>query len=402
MNAENSSSEKRPPQKSKRILIITSDQREVDNITPYLDEFDYQWKHAADAINGAVEYEEFQPDLVILSALVPKGGGWEVCHAIRKKNDDQDTIIIVTSPVASGTIQLEGRVKWGANEVVTLPISIKRLIRLIARLLGEEDLVSQWSSGGHMIVRNDTSITLPTKKKKIAKSGNLNDVSLGRLLSLVVKKNYTGKLILGEGKYSRILLVEDGRILGIESGYIENLALGEILVQLGWIDQQVVHVYLAEAKQKGQRFGEILRTAGMISEDRLMLALQEQVVRKIGDVFSWKTGKYEFLKQDHIDAVSDPLNFPLVKATFRAAKYSANPVDFEQEYALWLDRTITLRETAAIRPNLIDLSPEEMRLIFSLTGDRTIREILAKSPLPVNETRTLFSALLRLGMVGTS
>jgi len=383
----------------KKILLVTGDQREVENVTPSLDELGYAWKHCRNMELAIEEYEDFKPDLIILNALLPRGGASEFCREIRHKKRDTKTKIIVTSAVSSGTIQLEARVRWGADEVVLLPIPLAKMVQLVSFILGDLEERPTIRNLADLTVRRESATEIKPIKKKIAKSGDLRDVPLGSLLSLLIKKSLSGILALGEGEQKRELVIAEGRVLEIRSGYIPGLELNAFLIAQGLIDKDALGPFLNQALQEGKKLGVVLRENQLINDYHLFNALREQAARKLADVFRWDQGPYAFAPGDLSEVVTEPLNLNLAKLAFRAARAGNDPSAFIERHHAWLDHKVKLKETAAIRPNLLDLTPDEKRFIFQLDGKRTISELLAEKALPESEMRSILSALITLGML---
>lgn len=383
----------------KKILLITHDQQEITNISPSLDDLGYDWTHAEDALAGLEIYESQKPDLIVVNALVPRGGGFEICRQIRQEYGDRTTKIIVISAVASGTIQVEARTKWGADEVILLPVPLAKMVQLIAFLLGDANERPTIKNISNIMVRRDSSIEVKPGKKKITRSGDLADIPFGRILAVLVKRNLSGFLRLGEAGNAREILLSDGRVLEMRSGYLPGLALGEVLSSLGWLDEQTLTPLIEQAKSTEQRLGVILRKNSLLDKAKLRDALVEQAILKLSDVFLWRKGVYEFVDAETSHLIDEPIDLLLAKATFCAARASVNPAGFRNDFRPWLKRHIQINETAAIRPNVIELTAEEKRFIYRLDKSRTVTEILKEKMLPHDEACTMLGALFHLGMV---
>ena len=120
----------------RKILLLTSDQREVDNLTPALDDLGYQWGHVAHADEIIPVLDDFQPDLVVLNALFPQVNISEMCAEIRDRTNAK---ILITSAISSATHQFQARHKWKVDEYVALPIPLKKMVRMVAFMLGDLD-----------------------------------------------------------------------------------------------------------------------------------------------------------------------------------------------------------------------------------------------------------------------
>jgi len=383
----------------KKILLITNDQREVDNLAPSLEGLGYVWKNGATASAGIELYEDFQPDLIILNALVPGGGGYEVCQAIRRQHRDDKTKIIVTSAVSSGTIQLEARLKWKADEVVLLPITLKKIVQLIAYSLGDMNRRPSIKPVSDLAVYHEQSKEVEPAKRRIARTGDLQDVPFGRLIALLVKSNASGVLTLGMLENAREVLIDKGRIIELRSAYLNDLGLADILAMFGWVNAEVIKPFVDLALMNGQRLGGILREKGLIDDYQLFTALGEQVTRKLADVFNWRKGFYRFHALDPAPLVEEPLDLQFAKTAFQAARMSTNHTIFEDQYEPWLDSFTTVNDSSPIRMNLLPLSSQEKRFLFQLDGKRKLKSLLKEKMLPDREAKSLINALIKLGLL---
>jgi CheY-like chemotaxis protein len=383
----------------KKVLLVTHDQREVDNLTPALEDLGYEWKHTRDATMGMEFYEDFHPDLIILNALAPRGGALDLCRHVRHKHRDAKTKILVTSAVSTGTIQLEARIRWGADEVVLLPIPLTKMVQLVSFMLGDLDERPMIRHFADLAVRRDSPSEMKPVKKKLARSGDLSEIPLGSLLTVLVRKSMSGTLSFGENDQQRDFLIAEGRVLDVHSGYLPGMGLADVLVAQGLIDKDALGPFLEQALEEKKKLGVVLRENQLINDYALANALREQAVRKLADVFQWSEGHYQFTPGVPNVTVNEPLNLNLAKLAFRAARIAADPSTFAERFQDWLDQKITLKETAAIRPNLLDLNPDEKRFVFQLDGKRTISQVLEEKILPEPEMRSMLSALITLGML---
>ena len=384
---------------AKNVLLVTHDQREVENLVPSLEDLGYEWRHARDAATATEFYDDARPDLLILNALVPRGGAFEVGRYIRQKRHDNSTKILVTSAVSSGTIQLEARLRWGADEIVFLPIPLAKMVQMVSFMLGDLNERPVIRHFADLAVWRESASELRPVKKKIAKNGDLSEIPLGSVLTVLIRKSMSGVLSLGDGDTHRSIVIDDGRVVDVRSAYLPGLGLGEILVAMGLVDAKALPPFLKQALDDRRRLGVVLRESQLIDDYNLFNALREQAVRKLADVFRWKTGAYSFDASLPSGTIHEPLNLNLAKLSFRSARLAADPGTFYEQFSAWIDQKVTLKESAAIRPNLLDLNADEKRFVFQLDGKRTIRQLVAEKGLPELEMRSILSALITLGML---
>jgi len=383
--------------KKRKILFITADQREVDNLAPALEELHYEWKHA----RFGTEVEEFldieKPDLVILNSLLPRGNIQDICRMIRQYTSAK---ILVTSAINSPTMSLQARTKWDLDEFVTLPISLNKMVQMVAFLLGDVDKrPTLYSTGQLMRMDAEPKHDMEATGHKIPIAGDLKSVNLGRLLGMLVRKQLSGKLTLGEGNDTREILLSDGRILEIRSQYLTDLGLGDLLVQQHQLTEGQREALLKEAAQQGKKLGVLLREHQLLTTAALFDTLQKQAVEKLKDVFAWDAGRYEFKRGAFEQLVEEPINLLLAKAAFQAARRAVDLLEFENLFGDWLKREVKLNPNSPIRSNSISLDGDEKRFVFSLKNGKNLRAAMRDSKLPDEIAKALVAALIQLRMI---
>lgn len=383
--------------KTRKVLFITADQREVDNLAPALEELHYQWKHA----KYGTEVEEFldieKPDLVILNALLPRGNIQDICRIIRQYSTAK---ILVTSAINSPTMTLQARTKWDLDEFVTLPISLNKMVQLVAFLLGDVDKrPTLYTTGQLMRLDNEPKRDIETAGHKISTAGDLKTVNLGRLLGMLIRKQLSGKLILGEGDEMREILLADSRILEIRSRYLTKLGLGDLLILRHLLTEAELEQLLKEAAQQQRKLGELLRERQLITTTALFDVLQEQAVEKLKGVFAWSSGRYEFKRGEFTRQVAEPLNLLLAKAAFLAARQATDLQEFDNNFTDWLKQEVMLNPNSPIRSNALTLDGDEKRFVFSLKNGKNLRAAMRESRLPDEVVKGLTAALIQLRMI---
>lgn len=96
------------------------------------------------AKNGAEALEiarSFQPDLIILDAMMPMKNGFEVCQQLRLQPEFQHTLIIFLTALGDDNSEIRG-LEAGADDFLTKPVSPKVLlskVQSLFRRVGNDD-----------------------------------------------------------------------------------------------------------------------------------------------------------------------------------------------------------------------------------------------------------------------
>jgi two-component system OmpR family response regulator len=115
------------------ILIIEDDQDIRELISIRLTEENYTVITAIDGEEGLKKFKQEHPDLIILDLNLPKISGYEVCRKIRREEDD-DTPILMLTAQNKDVDRIIGRVK-GANSYMAKPFKAEKLLNEVKILL---------------------------------------------------------------------------------------------------------------------------------------------------------------------------------------------------------------------------------------------------------------------------
>src|SRR6185369_1581333 len=119
----------------------------------------YNVETAADGQEALDQFNQFQPDLVILDVMLPKMDGYEVCREIRKTSD---TPIIMLTAVADVSNRIQG-LEIGADDYVVKPFSPSELearIKAVLRRTVERHQDTAQSKSSNVITIGNLKIDL--------------------------------------------------------------------------------------------------------------------------------------------------------------------------------------------------------------------------------------------------
>ena len=151
---------------SSRILVVDDDVALAEMIGIVLQNEGYEVVFCADGSAALTQFQENNPDLVLLDVMLPGMDGFDVCRAIRRVSDAPIVMLTARSDTADVVTGLEA----GADDYVPKPFKPKELVaRVRARLRGRED--SQADEGlslqdlsidvaGHIVKREGLVIAL--------------------------------------------------------------------------------------------------------------------------------------------------------------------------------------------------------------------------------------------------
>jgi hypothetical protein len=132
----------------------------------------------------------------------------------------------------------------------------------------------------------------------MALEGSLKEFGLADILQLIYFQRKTGVLAI-EGRTDRVRLgVYEGKIVFAESKRrVYEDRIGKILVKKGVISEENLFKSLEEQKTSGAKLGSIFIKNGFATKEQVKGILTSQITEIVGQLFSWKEGKYEFSPQ---------------------------------------------------------------------------------------------------------
>ena len=121
---------------SSRILVVDDDVALAEMIGIVLQNEGFEVIFCADGSAALPQFQEHNPDLVLLDVMLPGMDGFDVCRAIRRVSDAPIVMLTARSDTSDVVTGLEA----GADDYVPKPFKPKELVaRVRARLRGRED-----------------------------------------------------------------------------------------------------------------------------------------------------------------------------------------------------------------------------------------------------------------------
>jgi hypothetical protein len=132
----------------------------------------------------------------------------------------------------------------------------------------------------------------------MALEGSLTDFGLADILQLIYFQRKTGVLTL-DGKLDKVkLLFMDGNVVGAESKRrIDDNRLGKILLKRGLIGENDLQAALEEQKKTKVKLGTIIIQKELADSGIILDIINSQITETVIQIFSWKQGTYEFTSQ---------------------------------------------------------------------------------------------------------
>lgn len=123
-----------------KILLIDFDNEFLKFLSRALSQEGYEIQTATDGLAGFEKFSEFQPDLVIMEAMLPKFHGFELCSRITSHPTKKAPVIIVTGIYKDSVYKTEALKSLGASAFLEKPLNLETLLTRVYELIGKPEV----------------------------------------------------------------------------------------------------------------------------------------------------------------------------------------------------------------------------------------------------------------------
>lgn len=230
--------------------------------------------------------------------------------------------------------------------------------------------------------------------------GTLDTLGLVEVLQVIGMARKVGCLRLrGRAGELKNLFFQDGELVSATSNMPKD-RLGGVLVKLGMLEQAQLDAAREAEHATGRRQGDMLVSAGFLTQEQLNEALGRQITEIVNSVMTWREGSFEFVENERpandIHLIHESVQNLILQATRQMDEWAVIEKVFPT-----LDMVVAMKAPSASASADIHLHPSEWQLLTLVDGKRTIREICAASSATNFEVcRTLLN-LHRAGLLAT-
>ena len=141
---------------NKKILVVEDEDKISEVIAAYLKKDGYEVHIARDGLQALTQFEQLQPDMVILDLMLPFVPGEEICAQIRKNSH---TPIIMLTAKSLEDDKISGLLS-SADDYMTKPFSPRELMARVTALFRRADANSEQPSSKMSFNNGDLLIDL--------------------------------------------------------------------------------------------------------------------------------------------------------------------------------------------------------------------------------------------------
>jgi PleD family two-component response regulator len=117
-----------------RILLAADNDREIELWKRGLSSLDCEIEAATDGLDTLERVQQFQPDLILLNAVMPKVGGFEICRRIKGNAATTRTMILMVIEL-NDLNDIEHAVDARIDDFVGKPINEIELVKRVTLML---------------------------------------------------------------------------------------------------------------------------------------------------------------------------------------------------------------------------------------------------------------------------
>jgi tetratricopeptide (TPR) repeat protein len=244
-------------------------------------------------------------------------------------------------------------------------------------------------------------IPTPERLEEIARlrEGNLSEVSVAPLLLAHALRQHTLVLELRRRQVWKRILFENGVPVDCRSN-LTHETLSRYMVLEGKLGEEDFTACLSRSAARGVPFGEILLEHGLITATELFRILQQNLAKKLLDLFTWNEGEFRWLDEPANAESSLKVKVPQLILTGVARFAPQEEVDMS--VAPLVGKKLVLHPKPPVPLEELRLNKHQSQLTEALRPGRRMGELAEATGLPVDDITRLLYALCILGVVVTS
>jgi hypothetical protein len=235
----------------------------------------------------------------------------------------------------------------------------------------------------------------------MAIEGPLRELGIHDVFQLLDLSRKTGTLVVTSALRDNegVVLFEKGKVI---SGAIRSNPhrIGDLLVRSGRLtDADLARVRDVQASGDKRRFGEILVALQLVTAREMERQVRQQIEAVVFELMSWSEGHFRFdegLNEDALQDATAPLS------TESLLMEGARRID---EWSRIADRVPNLSVVPDLAPGdadhpaLLDLLPQEWKVLSSIDGTTDLRTIAATTAISEFDVARIVYGMVTTGVV---
>lgn len=232
------------------------------------------------------------------------------------------------------------------------------------------------------------------------REGSLAEVPFAPLLLAHALRQSSLVLEVRRRQVWKRILIEDGVPVDCRSN-LAHETLGRFMVAEGKLGEEDFTACLSRSAARGVPFGEILIEHGLVTAADLFRILQQNLAKKLLDLFTWNEGELRWL--DEAPASDSSLKVKVPQLILTGVSRFAPQEEVDMSVAPLVGKKLVLHPRPPFPFDDLRLSRHQSQIAEALRPPgRRMGELAELTQLPVDEITRVLYALSILGVVGTS
>lgn len=241
-------------------------------------------------------------------------------------------------------------------------------------------------------------IPTPQQLEDIAnlREGSLQEIPFSPLLCALAIHKKTTVLEIRRRQVWKKIFLEEGVPVDCRSNLVHE-TLGRYMVLEGKLSEEDFTASLGRSASRGVPFGEILLETGLVNAVELFKILQQNLAKKLLDMFTWRDGEFRIVEDAIHNEMSLKVKVPQLILTGVSKLVPQDEVDMS--VAPLVGKKLALHPNPHFPLDDIRLSPRQTQLAEAIRPGRRMGELAESTGLSVDEITRLLYALSILGVV---
>lgn len=390
---------------NRKVLVGESNYAEFEVLGDLLTAKGYKVTWLKNGRDVVEHFNDIEPQLMILDALLPGMTGLKVTQAVKNTPQGKDVkVILMSSVYRQFKSQYESRTRFGVDAYTDKPVNAAEIERIIEDLLGPlppAEIVPEPAASAETPKRiaEPTTPSKPVEeapaepRRRSGVEGSLAETPLPKLIYSLHKYRRTGALRVDRDSVSKVVYFQDGIPIFVTSNQ-SNDSLGRFLVQRNYITVAQYNASLERMVDTSSSQADMLLATSALSPHDMFRGLQEHVFEKVLSIFAWDWGHYRFRPgrfelDRNVSVQIDPMR--MIYAGIRRFYPLTRLEEFFNDYKNKRLLSVGEGASAAIGAGL---GPTEMKFVKLINGRRTVGQIVARSHLTLTETFQILYLLI--------
>ncbi len=232
----------------------------------------------------------------------------------------------------------------------------------------------------------------------MALKGNLRDFTVTQLLNLVNLAQKSGTLVVNGANQTARITFREGKLAYAEISNEDN-RLGAILHKARIITtSQYNTINTRAAAMSDKELGLLLVNSGYVSQQDIILSLQNHFVDIIQRLFTWVEGMFQFNAGEMPPTDRIPIRMNLENIIIEGSRRVREWEQLQDELPN-LDLALKFTDRPGVNLKNINMSKEEWQVVSYINPKNTIRQIAKAAKMTDMEIRRVVYGLLQAGLV---